>query len=132
MKKMKRKTVVSLVIASVILIVGTVALLVYVRRKKEKDETVSQSIVSAVSSAIKIGYVKESFPLKKGMYGENVKILQKGILYRGGSVGVAGVDGLFGSSTLAGVREIFNDPNKTEVSWEEWKGLETLVSTKLT
>ncbi|MDR0602717.1 MAG: hypothetical protein LBG80_00260 [Bacteroidales bacterium] len=125
---MSRKTIISLVVTSVVLIVGTVILLVYNRRKKIKGETVGQSVVSAVSSAVKLGYIKEYFPLKKGMYGDKVRILQQGLLFKGISVGVAGSDGLFGSSTLAGVRAAFNDPNKTQVTETEWNDFNTLVS----
>ena len=96
---------------------GTIAILVYNKKKKNPKETVA----SAVSSAVTSGYVPESFPLRKGMWGNNVRALQGALMWIGYSVGKWGTDGKFGDDTLKAVREAFKNPTKTEVTEAEWK-----------
>jgi cell shape-determining protein MreC len=121
MKIKSKKATITLIVFSVVLILGTVAFLVYRRRKKMKTETVTQSVVSAVAGSVTVGYIPDSFPLRKGMHGERVRVLQAGLILQGFSVGTTGSDGKFGNKTLAAVREAFKNPNKSEVSEVEWQ-----------
>jgi peptidoglycan hydrolase-like protein with peptidoglycan-binding domain len=114
MAKGKRTTVFLIVIAAIIT-AGTIAVLVYNKRKKTKGQTVAGSVSSAFTS----GYKPEAFPLKKGMYGNNVKILQWCLESLGYSCGITGVDGKFGDSTLSAVRRFYNNPSKNEVTLNE-------------
>ena len=115
-----------LVIASLLAVV--VAVLVIRRRKsldvQKKGESIPQSVKEVVSSVVS-GYVPETFPLKKGMKGENIKAMQDTLGYLGykSSLGVFVVDGYFGDITMDVVRQYFKNPNKTEVSEAEWKPL---------
>ena len=120
MVRKSRKTTVILIVIAAVIAVGTIALLIYNRRKKIKNESFTQSAKSAVSSAVTSGYVPESFPLKKGMYGEAIRAMQVGLISSGYSCGTYGSDGKFGSATLDAVRKKFNSPNKSEVSEWEW------------
>ena len=126
MAKAKKKTTIILIVLAVVILAGTIAFLVINRRKKNKTESIAQSIKSSVSGAVTSGYSPESFPLKKGMYGENVRTLQAGLIIQGYSVGPYGSDGKFGDKTLAAVREAFKNPNKTEVTESEWKPYYTI------
>lgn len=128
MAKGRKKTTIVLIVLAVVILLGTIGILVYNRRKKMNTESLSQSVISSVSSAVTSGYVKESFPLRKGMYGDNVRALQAGLIIQGYSVGSTGSDGKFGNNTLAAVRKAFNDPTKSEVTQAEWKPYYTLYS----
>lgn len=121
MAKQKKKTTIILIVLAVIILAGTIAILVINRRKKIKSESITQSVVSSVSSAVTSGYTKESFPLKKGMYGDNVRALQAGLILQGYSCGNTGSDGKFGANTLQAVRNAFNNQSKTQVTEAEWK-----------
>ena len=128
MAKNKKETTILLIVLAVSIIAGTIAVLVIARRKKIKNESLGQSVSGAVSSAVTVGYSKESFPLKKGMYGNNVMIMQWGLDFHSYGVGSAGIDGKFGPATLESVRKFFDDPNKTQVTEAEWKQFYTIYS----
>jgi len=120
-KKGNKTTVILLVLAGIIT-AGTVAIVVYRNRKKDKTKQVNPSLTaaSAVSSAVTSGYIPAYFPLRKGMYGEDVRILQAVLMIRGYNIGKWGTDGKFGADTLTAVREAFKDPSKNEVTEAEW------------
>ena len=121
MTKRSKKILTASIIISIILVgVGVIMIVVKRRKKTAGLESVSQSVVSGVSSVVTSGYVKESFPLKKGMYGDNVKTLQKVLIYTGHSVGSTGADGKFGANTLKAVQSYFKDSNKTQVTQSEF------------
>ncbi len=128
MAKKKNKTTIVLIIVALLITAGTIAILVYNRRKKNKTESITQAVVSGVSSTVTSGYVKESFPLKQGMYGENVRVLQAGLIIQGYSCGSTGSDGKFGKNTMSAVRAAFKNPSKTEVTQAEWKPYYTIYS----
>ena len=121
MKILKKKTTIILIGIAALLGVGTIVMLVYSRRKKNPNESVSQSIASAVSSAVTSGYKPESFPLKKGMFGENIRLMQNFFIEMGHNLGASGADGKFGDKTLTAVRSFYIDPVKTEVTQKEWE-----------
>ena len=128
MAKAKKKTTIILIVLAVVILAGTIAMLVINRRKKLKNESIVDSVTGAVSSAVTVGYKPESFPLKKGMYGDKVKAMQYALKHMFYGIGTAGVDGKFGPDTLAAVRGYFNNPTKTEVSELEWKPFYTIYS----
>ena len=115
----KRKGLIVLIVI-VLLLAAVVTVLVVRRRKKVKGEPLSQSIASGVSSAVTAGYSPESFPLRKGMFGEKIRIMQDELKFKGFDLGTAGIDGKFGDKTLAAVRANFFNPQKTEVTELEW------------
>jgi peptidoglycan hydrolase-like protein with peptidoglycan-binding domain len=117
MKAKRKKATFILILISILLVTGTVVLLVYNRRKKNKDESVSQSVVSSISSVVTTGYIPETFPLRKGMYGDNVRIMQIALIFYGYSVGKYGSDGKFGNDTLTAVRSCLNKDFVTEDEW---------------
>lgn len=123
----KRKVVIGFI--SVIAIVAVIVIVLVVRRRKiANNETVTQSVKSAVSAAVTSGYTAESFPLKKGMQGDKVRIMQDELKYRGFDLGTYGADGKFGDKTLAAVRANYFDAKKTEVSELEWTVLNSMYS----
>ncbi|MDR1458714.1 MAG: peptidoglycan-binding protein [Bacteroidales bacterium] len=129
MKKANKKRSIVLIMVAILSMLGLGILIVVLNRKKLKGESSVQHVASAVSSTVRGGsYVAESFPLKKGMKGDNVKALQYGLMKLGFSVGVGGTDGLFGNDTLKGVRQYYGNNSKESVSYEEWKPFYTLYS----
>ena len=117
----KRKIIIGIgIIATLAAAVVTVLV---IRRKNDKNapknESIAQTVAGAVSSAVTSGYSPEKFPLKKGMQGNNVWIMQDTLrdIY---GYDLSLIDGKFGDKTLAAVRWKFNDPNKTEVTESEW------------
>ena len=129
MAKSKRTTVVLIVIAAVI-VAGTIAIIIYNKRKKLQKTQVNPPItpVTAASAAVTTGYVPESFPLRKGMWGNNVRAMQAALMLMGYNIGKWGTDGKFGDDTLRAVREHFKNPTKTEVTEAEWKPLNTIYT----
>jgi hypothetical protein len=128
-KKANKKRSIVLIMVAILSMLGLGILIVVLNRKKLKGESSVQHVASAVSSTVRGGsYVAESFPLKKGMKGDNVKALQYGLMKLGFSVGVGGTDGLFGNDTLKGVRQYYGNNSKESVSYEEWKPFYTLYS----
>jgi pectin methylesterase-like acyl-CoA thioesterase len=131
---MKKKRVLT-VFVLIALIISAVILVLVVRRRKNMPagitETVVQSVKTAVSSAVPSGYVAESFPLKKGMYGEKVRILQEELLFVGFNVGSTGADSKFGTNTLNAVRAYYFNPSKTEVTELEWVALNSTRQARL-
>lgn len=125
MKKQQKKMLLIAILISLTLIGLMVAIIVISKRKKN-DKTAT--VASAVSSVVTAGYTKESFPLKKGMYGDNVRALQGGLIIQGYSCGSTGSDGKFGANTLKAVRDAFNDQSKTQVTQAEWKPYYTIYS----
>jgi len=123
---MKRNKKIKIVVLVMLLILA--AVITYFVITKRKEETVSQSVVSAVSGAVTSGYVPNSFPLKKGMYGTDVKRLQSALVSSGVSVGKYGIDGKFGADTLKAVQIFYNDNNKTEVTESQLIMVEKIVN----
>ena len=113
---MKRKTKIIIVVI-VSIVAAVVAILLVTRRKK------GQTIVETVSGAVTTGYVPESFPLKKGMFGEKIRQMQEELKFSGRDLGTYGADGKFGDKTLAAVRVHWNNSAKTEVAEFEWQSM---------
>ena len=129
---MKKKKVVTALIIISLLIAAVVVIFVVRRRKNlpaQSKESISQSVANVVKSAVTT-YIPESFPLKKGMKGNNVKIMQDSLAYMGykPTSDIFVVDGYFGDITLEVVRQYFNDKNKNQVSEAEWKPFYTIYS----
>jgi hypothetical protein len=118
MNKAKRKTIV--IVSFILLGLATVFLIIYQSLKKKNNQTTA---TSAVSGAVTAGYTKESFPLRKGMYGDNVMAMQYAFIHMGISCGKYGSDGKFGADTLTAVRTYFKDNSKNTVTQEEWMPL---------
>jgi len=119
---MKNKKVITAIIVLILLGIGGVTFLV-IRRQRQNPQTKKDSIGTQASQAVKeavSGYVKESFPLRKGMRGENVKKLQTALMMAGLDVGPSGADGKLGENTLWAIRIFFNSPMKFEVSETEF------------
>jgi hypothetical protein len=129
---MNKKKVITVIVIVLLITAGIVAFLVIRRRKENpntKKESLPSQVVNAVSSAIS-GYVAESFPLRVGMKGNNVKIMQDSLAYLGYRHPTQEfvVDGYFGEITLNLVRQYFKNPLKNEVTEAEWKPFYTIYS----
>jgi hypothetical protein len=120
MKKSKSKKKIILIASVIISLALLTWVVILVIRRKKKNEPLTQSVVSAVSSAITVGYTPESFPLKKGMQGNNVMIMQWSLMDLGYNVGSAGADGKFGKSTLTAVLDYFEN-KKDYVTQGDWQ-----------
>jgi hypothetical protein len=122
MAKGNKKTVI-LIVISALVVAGVVVFVIYRKRKKMTENQVVPPVTkaAAVSAAVTSGYFSEYFPLRKGMFGDNVRALQAGLMLVGHDVGKWGTDGKFGDATLTAVRSAFKNPNKNEVTETEWK-----------
>lgn len=92
----------------------TVAVFYIIRNRKTETETETKT-----TSGSNGGYVNESFPLKQGMKGDNIRLMQARLIVQAGEIGLKS-DGLFGPITLKSVRSYFKDPQKTNVTKTEW------------
>jgi len=116
----KRKILIGLV---VIVTLVAAAIVVLVSRK---NKNVPDAIKKAASDAATVFYSSESFPLKKGMYGEKIRIMQEVLILNGNDLGSYGADGKFGSKTLSAIQREYNDANKTTVTQAEWNVLRNI------
>jgi hypothetical protein len=130
---MKKKKVVTVLIVAAALVAAVVVVLVIRRRKNNPKESIAESIAGAIG-----GYVAESFPLKKGMKGNNVKRMQNAINFMSNLeksegrdfISLLTADGLFGANTLKAVRWYYDSPSKNEVSEYDFNGLMNLSAMK--
>lgn len=102
------------IILVLIVMVITIAVFYIIRNRKTVTETESHGKTKTSG-----GYVAESFPLKQGMKGENIRLMQARLIVQAAEIGLV-ADGLFGPITLKSVRSYFKDPKKTSVTKTEW------------
>lgn len=99
-----------LVYASIFLFVGTVTtIMLLALKKKGENDLVAESDTNTSSGGG--GFCKhgDSFPLKYGSCGSNVKAFQRILKGKGADLGTAGIDGKYGNKTERAAEKYFKN-----------------------